>query len=445
MALSELDERCVSGTESELLRYFVAMAITRNQRAGIDDRWHRRVKAEDGTMRTERSALYGKVTRWRVRWVDEGGKEHSKSFERKPDAQAYLNQQTADVVRGEYVDPVKGKDTFGVVAEELMALKAHRKPKTIEGYRSLLNTVIYPRWRDVPVKSVDYQALSKWISELSSTGGRGGEGLSRSRIKQAHHLTGMVLKYAQKTGRVAKNVAQGVDLRNDLPQSDERPRHYLTHVQLQGLAARMGRFEALTLVLGYCGLRFSEAAALYRVNVDDDAKEFNIRVSLSARVETTTKTGKSRVVPVPSFVWEQLDIPADGAALMFPGSKPGHLRYGEYRWVFNRAVGEMQAAATEARAKEVADTGKAVTPEFPPITPHDLRHTAVSLYIATNRGNIKVIQRIAGHASATMTLDTYGHLMADDLAESASALDKAIRETAVSLRSKSDTRKSEAS
>ncbi|WP_395310236.1 hypothetical protein V4U86_05285 [Mycobacterium sp. AMU20-3851] len=32
---------------------------TRNERAGIDDRWHKRVKGPDGTMRTERSAVYG--------------------------------------------------------------------------------------------------------------------------------------------------------------------------------------------------------------------------------------------------------------------------------------------------------------------------------------------------------------------------------------------------
>ena len=52
---------------------------TRNERAGIDDRWHKRVKESDGTMRTERSAVYGKVSRWRVRWVDSTGAEVASS------------------------------------------------------------------------------------------------------------------------------------------------------------------------------------------------------------------------------------------------------------------------------------------------------------------------------------------------------------------------------
>ena len=91
--------------------------ITRNERAGIDDRWHKRVKDPNGTMRTERSAVYGKVSRWRVRWVDSTGAERTKSFQRKPDAQAYLNGLTADLQRGEYVDPRKSAETFGSVAE----------------------------------------------------------------------------------------------------------------------------------------------------------------------------------------------------------------------------------------------------------------------------------------------------------------------------------------
>jgi len=121
---------------------------TRHQRAGIDDRWHKRVKGPDGKMGTERSAVYGKVSRWRVRWVDGCGEERTKSFHRKPDAQVYLNGLTADLQRGEYVDPRRSAETFGSVAEQWFATKQHRKPKTVAGYRSLLDTVVLPTWAD---------------------------------------------------------------------------------------------------------------------------------------------------------------------------------------------------------------------------------------------------------------------------------------------------------
>jgi hypothetical protein len=56
--------------------------------------------------------------------------------------------------------------------------------------------------------------------------------------------------------------------------------------------------------------------------------------------------------------------------------------------------------------------------------PHELRHTAASLAIASG-ADIKVVQQMLGHSSATMTLDTCGHLFDDRLDEVSSALDRA--------------------
>ncbi|CAN5791315.1 hypothetical protein BH24ACT15_BH24ACT15_30910 [soil metagenome] len=58
--------------------------------------------------------------------------------------------------------------------------------------------------------------------------------------------------------------------------------------------------------------------------------------------------------------------------------------------------------------------------------PHALRHTAASLAIASG-ANIKVVQKMLGHKSATMTLDLYGHLFPDQLDEVADRMDAAAR------------------
>ena len=368
-------------------------------------------------MRTERSAVYGRVSRWRVRWVDGGGEERSKSFQRKPDAQTYLNGLTADVQRGEYVDPRKSAETFGSVAEQWFATKQHRKPKTVAGYRSLLDTVILPTWADISLKRIDYESYSTWLGRLSVDGSQRGTGLSASRITQAHQLVGAVLKYAQRTGRVAKNVALEIKRDEDLPEQAERERRYLTHVELLMLARATDRFETLTLVLGYCGLRFGEAVALRRRNVGD--RVLTVRSSATAVtgkgiVESTTKTKRDRHVPVPEPVWQRLqaELPADPNALVFPGRKGGFLPLGEYRWAFDNAC------------EDVGIEG---------LVPHGLRHTTASLAISAG-ANVKVVQRLLGHATAAMTLDRYGHLLNDDLSDVADALGKAIDSTAVSLR-----------
>src|SRR5207342_2052362 len=61
---------------------------------------------------------------------------------------------------------------------------------------------------------------------------------------------------------------------------------------------------------------------------------------------------------------------------------------------------------------------------FAPMHPHELRHTAASLAIASG-ADVKVVQQMLGHKSATMTLDLYGHLFGDRLDVVAEAMDSA--------------------
>jgi len=65
---------------------------------------------------------------------------------------------------------------------------------------------------------------------------------------------------------------------------------------------------------------------------------------------------------------------------------------------------------------------------------HDLRHTCASLAIAAG-ADVKVLQRMLGHASAAMTLDLYGHLMPGQAEAVAERLDAAARGTAKSKNS----------
>ena len=92
----------------------------------------------------------------------------------------------------------------------------------------------------------------------------------------------------------------------DLPMPSERERRYLNHAKLLQLANATERFETLTLVLGYCGLSFGEAAALRRKHVGDrgpTVRSSATYVTGRGIVETTSKTNRARHVPVPGPVW----------------------------------------------------------------------------------------------------------------------------------------------
>lgn len=59
-----------------------------------------------------------------------------------------------------------------------------------------------------------------------------------------------------------------------------------------------------------------------------------------------------------------------------------------------------------------------------------MRHTAASLAVSAG-ANVKVVQRMLGHASAAMTMDVYADLFDEDLDGVAVALDDAVSRTVV--------------
>ena len=329
----------------------------------------------------------------------------------KADAQRWLDQQVSDQVTGTWVDPSKSSLTFGELAERWIATKSTRAPKTVAGYRSLLDTIVSPRWADTPLRDIRFDDIQIWTSELSANGSVRFEatGLSASRVRQAHQLLSSVLKFAVKAKHVPSNPADGIELPR-LPEIEQR---YLTHDQLHRVAIASGHLRTLVFVLGYCGLRFGEAAALTVGDVDLAARRIRVRRSVTyirktGLVEGPTKNHTSRTVPIPAFVARLLASEIDGRttdSLVFPSRRGGgFLTLGQARYSFQKAVAAVEGCDG--------------------VRLHDLRHTCASLAIRSG-ANVKVVQRLLGHKTAVLTLDRYGHLFPDDLDVVADAFDAA--------------------
>lgn len=126
-------------------------------------------------------------------------------------------------------------------------------------------------------------------------------------------------------------------------------------------------------------------------------------------------------MPFPALLAAELSALMVGKAredLVFASQRGYVLRVSNYRKRFLAAAVEKCKAADKT---------------FPTITPHDLRHTAASLAVSAG-ANVKAIQRMLGHAKASMTLDVYADLFDDDLDGVAASLDAAIKSTADALR-----------
>lgn len=384
--------------------------MVRNRRSGVEDLWTSKATGQPTRLR-------GKGMRWRARYVDDDGRETTKRFARKRDAESWLDQTTADLVTGTYVQPAKKKVLVQDLAEGWYGTKSELKPKTLEGYRGLLDTLVLPKWGGVAVGDVTHEGVQAWISQMRTSGVRDVEkGLSPSRTIQAYQVLRGVLDYAVKRRHIAVNPAIGVDL----PRKVTLERRYLTHQQVEDLAAAMGEWRVLTLVLAYTGLRWGEAVALRarRINLERGRIEVAESVTRVGRelVVGPPKSHAHRSVPVPAFLVEELRPileELDEDDLVFESPIGGYLTSWTYRSKFD------------------------VARPIVGMTPHDLRHTAASLAISAG-ANVKAVQRMLGHATATLTLDRYGHLFDDDLDHLAANLGES---RAYSLRTEGEKRK----
>lgn len=67
------------------------------------------------------SAVAGTVTRWRARYVDDTGREHTRAFDRKVDGQKWIDKQLAALLRGDHVTPKDAKLTVGEWCDKWIA------------------------------------------------------------------------------------------------------------------------------------------------------------------------------------------------------------------------------------------------------------------------------------------------------------------------------------
>jgi integrase len=266
--------------------------------------------------------------KWRARYRDATGKEIAAHFDTKKAAQDWLDNVTASIVRHDYVDPGRGRMTVGDWAENWLAGRVNLKPKTTAGYQSLWTTQIAPMWRKVPLASVTNADVAKWVANMTNAG------KSPSRVRQAFHLFGAILADAVRDRRLASNPALGVRLPR-MPRAED---HYLTHAQLDTLAGACGDQATLVRVLGYCGLRWGEAAALRVGRVDVLHGRLDIAEALTEVggriVFGAPKTHQRRAVPVPTFLRDDLAKACQGKRrddFVFTARRGGVLRVGPFR------------------------------------------------------------------------------------------------------------------
>ncbi len=357
---------------------------------------------------------------------------NERGFKRKRDAELRLAEVEVTKTRGEYVNHADGHITIDPLgADWLSTKKAVLKPSSYLSFSTAWRVHVQPQWGTRKVASIRHSEVQAWVSELTAT-------KSATVVLRAHSILASILDGAVKDQRVAKNVARGVAL----PKKKAKGKPYLTHAQVEQLALASSKPTVIRF-LAYTGLRWGEMSGLHLEHTDMKKRRVSVvqnAVTVGSRIELgTPKTHEARTVPYPAFLDTEVSELAKGKTskciLFGNGEVYMPLPRSGSGW-FSRAVDRCIAADTE-RAEKAVKRGKTPPPIMPRVTPHDLRHTAASLAISAG-ANVKAVQRMLGHASAAMTLDTYADLFEDDLTGVATALDRARADVVNPLSGASD-------
>lgn len=370
----------------------------------------------------ERYETKSGATRYRVRYRTPNRRQTDKrGFLTKRDAEAFAIQVEGRKLRGEYVSPIMGRATIGELGEAwLERQRGHLKPNSWRSIDVSWRAHVAPTWSHTPIANVLYTDVQAWVSALAQRRGA-------KVVRSAHAVLAGILEDAVRDRRIASNPARGVKL----PPIVKKPNVYLTAGQLHALARESGRYQSLVLLLGTGGLRWGEAASLRVSNVDFLRRKILVHENATSGAVETLKGGQYRTLIVARYVIDELSSTVRGKGhdeLIWPSHSGGHLKSPATHdsWL-SGAVQRCQRAADKVRAAELAadPDQEPTTPVFPRITAHDLRHTAASLAISAG-ANVKVVQRMLGHKSAAMTLDTYADLFDDDLTGLADRLDESV-------------------
>ena len=174
----------------------------------------------------KRSRQDGRAS-WRAHYRTPSGEQRNKTFNRKAEAERFLASVESSKNTGSFVDSVLARITVGDWATHWLDNQTHLKPSTHERYAGIIREHIRPKWDRVKLANVSHADVQKWVTALSKT-------RSPATVRKVHRVLSLILNMAVKDGRLARNVATGVNL----PRRPRRSSAISTHDQVEALARR---------------------------------------------------------------------------------------------------------------------------------------------------------------------------------------------------------------
>jgi integrase len=339
---------------------------------------------------------------WRV-----NGKQKSKTFTRRKQAERYLTDVVKKVQDGAYVE-IK-PTTFKAFAERWLEGLGNVKPSTRRAYVSIVTHQFVPAFGDQFLMALGVDDVNAWL--------RAREG--RLRVKTLRNHLGLlhkILDDAREGGYLAVNrlhQSRALQRPKAIREDDEGEVEVLEPAEVHHLLdAVPPEYYPIFLAAVCTGMRPGELLGVQWGDLDEASRQIHVRRTVWRGGFYVPKTKRSkRKIDVGDQLlgvlarWRrerygEAAPPPD--ALIFPGGDGGPL--------------DLDAVRKRVWGPALAKAG------LRHVRIYSLRHTFASMLISQGE-NIKYISTQLGHASVQITLDRYGHLFPDEKRTAASRLE----------------------
>lgn len=361
---------------------------------------------------------------WLVDYQDQSGKRRAKQFRTKKEAEEYADRARLEVRQGTHTHD-RDSITVSIAADLwIAAAEAERLEwSTLKRYRELAELHIKPRFGELKLTALTKPVVQDFRLELLKS-------KSRAMASKILRTLSAILNNAMQIGAISQNVVASVKVGK--VKRDAKEIVIPTRVELKAMiAAATDTERPLILAAITTGLRSSELRGLRWQDIDLAAGTVTVRQRADqiGQIGPPKSEAGRRTIPIPPELVSELKrwklrCSHSRLDLAFPSKRGTPLRHNN---MLRRLYFPLQIRAglavphldgkREYRRDENGQpilTGKY---QF-----HSLRHAAASGWIA-QRIDLKRLQVWIGHGSIQLTLDTYGHLLADQERDSELALE----------------------
>ena len=360
----------------------------------------------------------------KYRWV--------RGFRTRKEAQTELTKLLRSMDDETYVEP--SKETVSHYLDRWLATaKTHLAGKTFERYAEIVNSNIKPRLGSTLLSRLQPIQISELYTWCLANGRKDGSGgLSARTVLHIHRCLHTALTQAVLWQLRATNPA-------DYVQAPRPAEPEMNAVDEDGsatlIASVAGTQFYIPVLYGLCtGLRRGEILAQRWSDIDFSASTLFVAQSLEETKEgglrfKIPKGRKRRSMAIPALLMEAL-------VKHRVEQEKQRLQLGEhYHHDLDLIIGRIDGSPVTPSTFSSAYAQFSESIGLKGLRFHDLRHSHASQLLRQGT-SVKAVQERMGHANASITLNTYAHVMSGDDQKAVDILESRLRSAVLKQRSK---------